>query len=90
MFVHKYLRFNSLKLMIVGRPGVQSPCRVIPKNLKNGIHSFSAWCSAFKRGCGEQAGKFACCVLGQGTERDASAFMWKTGGEGWAPPGVSA
>ena len=26
------------------------------------------------------AGKFACCVLGQGTQRDAPAFMWKTGG----------
>ena len=30
--------------------------------------------------CREQAGKFACCVLGQGTQRDAPAFMWKTGG----------
>ena len=49
------------------------------KALKNGIHSFPAWRSAFKGGCGEQAGKFACCVLGQGTERDAPAFMWKTG-----------
>ena len=35
------------------------------KTLKNGIHSFSAWHSAFSGGCGEQAGKFACCVLGQ-------------------------
>ena len=43
------------------------------KTLKNGIHSFPAWRSAFMGGCGEQAGKFACCVLGQGT------FMWKTG-----------
>ena len=34
---------------------------------KNGIHSFPAWRSAFMRGCGEQAGKFAYCVLGQGT-----------------------
>ena len=33
-----------------------------------------------KRECGEQAGKLACCVLGQGTERDASTFMWQTGG----------
>ena len=37
------------------------------KTLKNGIHSFPAWRSAFRKGCGEQAGKFACCVLGQGT-----------------------
>ena len=37
------------------------------KTLKNGIYSFPAWRSAFKEGCGEQAGKFACCVLGQGT-----------------------
>ena len=37
------------------------------KTLKNGIYSFSAWRSAFMGGCGEQAGKFACCVLGQGT-----------------------
>ena len=37
------------------------------KTLKNGIYSFPAWRSAFRGGCGEQAGKFACCVLGQGT-----------------------
>ena len=37
------------------------------KTLKNGICSFPAWRSAFRGGCGEQAGKFACCVLGQGT-----------------------
>ena len=37
------------------------------KTSKNGIRSFPAWRSAFKEGCGEQAGKFACCVLGQGT-----------------------
>ena len=37
------------------------------KTLKNCIHSFPAWRSAFRGGCGEQAGKFACCVLEQGT-----------------------
>ena len=37
------------------------------KTLKNGIHSFPAWCSALRGGCGEQAGKFAGCVFGQGT-----------------------
>ena len=37
------------------------------KTLKNDIHSFPAWRSAFMGGCTEQAGKFACCVLGQGT-----------------------
>ena len=31
-------------------------------------------------GCREQAGKLACCVLGQGTQRVASVFMWKTDG----------
>ena len=36
-------------------------------------------------GCREQAGKFACCVLGQGTYRDAHAFMWKTGGPVFPP-----
>ena len=37
------------------------------KTLKNGIHSFHAWRSAFMGDCGKQAGKFACCVSGQGT-----------------------
>ena len=37
------------------------------KTVKNGIYSLPAWRSAFRGGCGEQAGKFACCVLGQGT-----------------------
>ena len=37
------------------------------KTLKNDIYSFPAWRSAFRGGYGEQAGKFACCVLGQGT-----------------------
>ena len=37
------------------------------KTLKNGIYNFPAWRSAFMGGCGKQAGKFACCVLGQGT-----------------------
>ena len=36
------------------------------KTLKNGNHSFPAWRSAFRECCGEQAGKFACCDLGQG------------------------
>ena len=39
------------------------------KTLKNGIRSFPAWRSAFREGCGEQAGKFACCVLGHLTGR---------------------
>ena len=37
------------------------------KTYKNGIYGFPAWRSAFMGGCGEHAGKFACCVLGQGT-----------------------
>ena len=52
---------------VVGRPGVQFSCRVIPKGFKNGIYIFPAWRSAFTGGCREQAGKFACCVLGKGT-----------------------
>ena len=50
------------------------------KTLKNGIHSFPAWRSTCKECCGEQVGKFACCVLGQGTQRDVTTFMRKTGG----------
>ena len=37
------------------------------KALKNSTHSFPACRLAFRRGCGEQASKFVCCVLGQGT-----------------------
>ena len=37
------------------------------KTLNKGIHSFPAWRSAFWEGCGEQAGKLACFVVGQGT-----------------------
>ena len=37
------------------------------KTLKNGIRNSPAWRSAFRGSCGEQAGKFACCVLGQVT-----------------------
>ena len=37
------------------------------KTFKNGIHSFPHWRSTFRGSCDEQAGKFACCVLGQGT-----------------------
>ena len=45
------------------------------KTLKNGIYSFLAWRLAFMGGCGEQAGKLACCVLEQGTLRDAP-HLW--------------
>ena len=48
----------------VGRPRLHSPCRVIPKDFKNGI--VPAWHLAFRGGCEEQVGKFACCVVGQG------------------------
>ena len=37
------------------------------KILKNVVYSFPAWRSEFMGGCGEQADKFTCCVLGQGT-----------------------
>ena len=35
------------------------------RTLKNGIHSFPAWRTAFKRGCREQAGKLAVVSLGK-------------------------
>jgi len=38
----------------------------MPKDLsKNGIHSFSAWCSTIKEKCEEKACKLACCFLGK-------------------------
>ena len=63
------------------------------KTFKNGIHSFSAWHSAFRGDCGEQAGKFAGCVLGKvlnGTPPPLCGRQVAKPGEGWAPPGVSA
>ena len=46
--------------------GIISLVESCQKTLKNGVCSFPAWRSAFKEFWGEQAGKFACCVLGQG------------------------
>ena len=61
---HPWVRSSASQSMDLGfNPLVESYL----KTLKNGIHSFSAWRSAFMGGCGEQAGKFACCVVGQGT-----------------------
>ena len=37
------------------------------KTLKNDIHSFPTWRSAFKEGRGGQVSKSAFCDLGQGT-----------------------
>ena len=42
-------------------------CSMFTANNRCLICSFPAWRSAFRGGCGEQAGKLACCVLGQGT-----------------------
>ena len=56
------------------------------KTLKNGIHSFPARRSAFMRGCGELAGKFACCVLGARHITGRPIFMWKTGDPEMATP----
>ena len=58
--------------------GFNSLVESYQKTLKNSIHSFSAWRSAFRGDFGKQAGKFACCVLGQSL--DTPIFMWKTGG----------
>ena len=41
--------------------------QIIPKDFKNGIYGFPSWLLAFMGDRGEQAGKFACCILGQGT-----------------------
>ena len=37
------------------------------ETLENVMHSFPDWRPAFRGGCGEQAGKFACCVFGEST-----------------------
>ena len=58
------VRASALQLVDLGFiPLVES----YQKTLKIGIYSFPAWHSAFMGGCREQASKFACCVLGQGT-----------------------
>ena len=52
----------------VGRPWVHSLSRVIPKHFKNWYSQLPCLALSIKREqCGEQAGKLACCVLGQGT-----------------------
>ena len=56
------------------------------KTLKNGIYSFPAWRSTFMGGCGEQAGKFACCVLGQGTQRGAPPLCGRQVTRKWQFP----
>ena len=48
-------------------PGFVPLVESYQKTLKNGTHGFPAWRSAFRGGGGEQAGKLACCVVGQGT-----------------------
>ena len=45
-------------------------------DFKIGIHSFPAGRSAFKEQCGEHAGKFTCCAVGIGTERDSPILVW--------------
>ena len=45
--------------------------------------------STKRRLCEQQAGELACCVLGQGTQRDASISMWWTGGVFCISPGYS-
>ena len=42
-----------------------------------------------KKLCEQQAGELACCVLGQGTQRDASISMWWTGGVFCISPGYN-
>ena len=65
----------------VGRPGVHSVSRVIPKDFKKWYSQLPCLAHSIKKWwCGEQAGKLAFCVLGQGTLRHVSTFMWQTGG----------
>ena len=47
--VPKRWRSGESVRIAVGRPGINSSSRVIPKDFKNGIHSFPAWRSALKR-----------------------------------------
>ena len=47
--------------------GFVSQVELHQRTLNDGIHIIPAWRSAQKRQCGEQAGKLACCDLGQGT-----------------------
>ena len=42
-----------------------------------------------KRLCKQQAGELACCVLAQGTQRDASISIWRTGGVFCISPGYN-
>ena len=53
-------------LLAVDTPGVHFPRQAIPKD--------------FTMCCVKQVVKFACCLLGQSTFRDASTFMWQIGG----------
>ena len=43
------------------------PCRVIPKEFETWHPQLPCLALSIRGVCGEQAGKFACCVLGQGT-----------------------
>ena len=52
---------------VVGRPGFIPFVESYQKTLKNDIHSFPAWRSAFRGGYGGEAGKFAFCIFEQGT-----------------------
>ena len=67
IFLLLYGYFCDYRRDAVSRGGFNPLVESYQKTLKNGIHSFPARRSAFGGGCGEQAGKFACCVLGQGT-----------------------
>ena len=54
--------------------------------LKNVIYSLPAWRSAFMGSCGQQAGKFTCCVLGQGIQRDAPPLCGRQVTRKWQLP----
>ena len=66
---------------VVGRPGVHSPSQVIPKDFKNGIHSFPAWRSAYKRdSVKNKPASLLVVSLGKTLNGTPPTFMWQTGG----------
>ena len=91
--LEKLVRGNRRDGVVVRAPASQSvDLGFIPlvesyrKTLKNGIYGFPAWRWTFMGGCGEQAGKFACCVRGQGTQRDAPPLCGRQVTRKWQLP----
>ena len=45
-------------------------------DLKIGIFQLPYLMLTMKGQCGEQAGKFTCCAVGKGTQRDSPILVW--------------